>query len=181
MFWLRWCRRPCTCRQETRILSAQIHARTTSWSECKRELQRPENEQLLVATHPRRVLLGIGYRLNAKQNFDWLLCATFSHGFSGVPETANADGRQSPSMWMGTESKFFYHSRTSVVIGPKMASEAISEHQISPQKFHGGSMPLEPPSLILHANACTRVQVPLSQTNAVLLPLGLEYQGFMHN
>ena len=58
-----------------------------------------KNEQLLVATHSRRVLLGIGYRLNAKQNFDWLLSATFSHGFPGVPETANADGHQSPSMW----------------------------------------------------------------------------------
>ena len=42
-------------------------------------------------------------------------------------------------------------------------------------------MRLEPASLILHANACTRAQVLLSQTNAVLLPQGLEYQGFMHN
>ena len=36
-----------------------------------------------------------------------------------------------------------------------------------------GSMPPDPPSFCVHPNVHTRVQVSVSQTNAILLPLGL--------
>ena len=109
------CRWPFTCRQETRISPPQIHACTTSWSDHKRELQRPENEQVLsmVATHSRWALFGIGYMLSVKQNFDWH-CAPPFHNVPGVPETANADGHQFPSVRTSTEPKFSYHCRTKV-------------------------------------------------------------------
>ena len=40
------------------------------------------------------------------------------------------------------------------VLGPTIASEAISQHQIL--NFLGGSMPPDPPSFCIHANVLTR-------------------------
>ena len=57
------------------------------------------------------------------------------------------------------------------VMGPKIASEAISQHQV--QKIFMGSMPPDPSSLCVYASVRTRVQLQVSRTNAILLPLGL--------
>ena len=59
------------------------------------------------------------------------------------------------------------------VLGPKLASGTISEHQ----KISRGSMPPHPLVSVRMPNVHTRarVQVLVSQTNGVLLPLGLVY------
>ena len=66
-----------------------------------------------------------------------------------------------------------YHARTkakisSDVLGPKIA---ISQFQI--QKIAWRNMPPDSPSFCIQANVCTRVQVAVSWTNAILLPPGL--------
>ena len=84
--------------------------------------------------HSWLVLFGIGSRLNAKQNSDWLSCATPSHSSQGSPETADANGHQSPWVWIWSKSKFCYHARNNKSLKwcfrPKITPEAISEHQI---------------------------------------------------
>ena len=73
-------------------------------------------------------------RLNVKQNFDWL-----SRSSPSVPETANADGHQSPCVWTWSESKFCYHARTkgknskwcsSAQKWPQKPSQSIKFHNI---------------------------------------------------
>lgn len=61
----------------------------TSPSELKKELWRPENESILSVVGTNWLaLLGIGSRLNAKQNFDRFSCTASSCDSPGVPETA---------------------------------------------------------------------------------------------
>ena len=68
--------------------------------------------------------------------------------------------------WLRTKAKI-----SSDVLGPKIASEAISQHPIQ-KIFLGGHAPT-PPSFCIHANIHTWVEVSLSWTNAILLPPGL--------
>ena len=58
-----------------------------------------------------------------------------------------------------------------VVVLWAQASEAISQHQIQ-KNFSGGACP-QTPLASVYAYVCTRVLVPISRTNAILLPPGL--------
>ena len=62
-------------------------------------------------------------------------------------------------------------SRREVFWAPKIASEAISQHQIQ-KKFSGGACPPDPPSFCVHTNVATQVFVPIRRTNAILLRAG---------
>ena len=83
----------------------------------------------------------------------WLACVHHSFTwFQGVPETADANWHQSNTY--------------SDILDPQMVSEAISENQMK-IKFQNCSCGN------VHANTRIWVQVPVSQTNAILLPPGL--------
>ena len=58
------------------------------------------------------------------------------------------------------------------VLGPEIASEAI----LNEKKCSGGACP-RPPSFCVYAKVRTRPQVPVSWTNAILLPPGLTLDG----
>ena len=58
--------------------------------------------------------------------------------------------------------------KISDVLGPKIASGAI----LNEKNFLGEHAPA-PSSFCVHAKVCTRPQVPVSWTNAILLPPGL--------
>ena len=121
----------------------------------KREMRRPENKQLDGHTF----LMGTAWnkvRLNAKQNIDWVSCVASSCGSPGAPETAVADGHQSPCVVV-VKREFCYHARTKA----KTSSDALR-----PQKglrshlrasnfkyFPGGAYPQTP-----HADRGTSTQ-----------------------
>ena len=57
---------------------------------------------------------------------------------------------------------------------PKIASEAISQHQIQ-KDFHGGACS---PNFFVHTNVATRVFVPIRRTNATPSPLRSDYSSY---
>ena len=103
---------------------------------------------------------------NASSQFFWSkiltnLCVpllyTVSWVATGMPKTG--DGHRSPCMWMRSESKFCYHVRTKTVacsniLGPKMASEAIWDRQVSTCWEHA---PQPPSFCLLSIHACISV------------------------
>ena len=100
----------------------------------KRKLERPENEQFLSAVRP-HILAWIALRQNTKQNSNRLVCVAPSRHSQGL-ETAN--GHLSPCVQMcrrevnqnpGTMPGLNKAKISSNVLGPKIASEAISQHQ----------------------------------------------------
>ena len=60
---------------------------------------------------------------------------------------------------------------------PKIASEAISQHQIQ-KHYSWGSMPPHPPTFCVHTNIATRVFVPIRQTNTTPSPLRSDYSSY---
>ena len=116
MFWLRLCCRPFAC---THIANTDL---------CPHELRGPsvkENRGDLRLTS--RLWARWPHILNGHCSvIDWLSCAVFLPGYTGVPETANANGHQSPCVW--SRSKFCYFTM------PKLPSEGFLGQQQQQQK-----------------------------------------------
>ena len=105
-------------------------------------------------------LLGIGFRLNMKQNSEQLAYTTPSHSSPGAPETA--DAYLTLCVWSEADKNSVSIPGLNKVktcgdiLGTEMTSECILAHRFflrgAYHKIH---------YLLLHANTCTRLQVLL--------------------
>ena len=116
----------------------------SSWSQPKRELQRPEEGAYFECS-------GFTFLASVAWNRVQIKCEATLTGFYALllhivphaPETTDANGRQSPCVWTWSKPKFLYHTRTnekpwSDILCPKVASEAISVLQ-NPHNFSRGA------------------------------------------
>ena len=107
-----------------------------------------------------------------KQTNDWLSCAASSPGSMGVPETdttLHACGSEANSITMPRLKR----KLPSDVFRPQKGLRSHLRVSIF-KNYFWGSMPPDPPSLILRI----RVQVSVSRTNAILLPPSLRFHEY---